>query len=207
MLAVCKAAAAARHRRRRGRRRRIEGRQPVADAFTVALEKNTKHTLTKRRTISGSERMKAGPGFDGTIARWYPGRRGIILLIVPRALSPSAVVIPGVLLVLPGCTLTFVLTAEKNVYKLDAYLPPPTQPCRISFFCGSTASRCKLCNQVYHRAPLHLRISISCSAAPSRPNFAPCFYLCERVCERNEYRNAENASFFVFMFNPYISGR
>lgn len=45
--------------------------------------------------------MKAGPSFDGTIARWYPGRRAIILLIVPRAVSPSAVVIPGVLLVLP----------------------------------------------------------------------------------------------------------
>ena len=127
-------------RRRRRRRRRHRRRRRVSvDAFTVALKKKGKkekirNTFTKRRTISGSERMKAGPGFDGTIAWWYPGRRGIILLIVPRALSPSAVVIPGVLLVLPGCTLTFVLAAEKNVYRLDAYLLRPSWPDLVLFF-------------------------------------------------------------------------
>lgn len=66
-------------------------------------EENTKHVDENvKNDKQGSSCMKGRPGLDGTIAWWYTGRRGIILLIVPRALSPSAVVIPGVLLVLPG---------------------------------------------------------------------------------------------------------
>lgn len=68
-----------------------------------------KHAIARvqmKRSKASRSPCMGGTMFDGVIAWQYLGRRGIILLIVPQALSPSAVVISGVLLVLPGCMLT-----------------------------------------------------------------------------------------------------
>lgn len=104
----------------------------VVHAICPVKERGGKEKIQSKKTYAISvheieEHESRWPGLDCTIAWWYPGRRAIILLIVlPRAVSPSAVVIPAVLLVLPGCALTFVLARQKKK-TFTGISPSPTE--------------------------------------------------------------------------------